>query len=293
MTKPVIGITGPTGFIGSALVKYFTEHGYKVIQFSRNSQVTDETITRAYDLTASISDDLFCDVDILIHCAFIKKEVNKDAEHLNYSGTKQLIESSRKQSVKKIIFFSTVSAHEQASSAYGKSKFSIHDLLDINNDVIVQCSLVIGNGGLFHTLLQYALTHKLIPLIGKGQQIVQLIVIEDVLRFIEQTIIDDRKGIFVLANNERLTYRQVFEMISRVYKRKLYFIPIPVFVLKTIIGISTLLRLQLPVSRENIAGFESLKLFEPSADLKCSMDLVGKLEQMHAIDVNSCNREKN
>ncbi|HUQ67086.1 MAG TPA: NAD-dependent epimerase/dehydratase family protein [Flavitalea sp.] len=279
MLKPVVGITGANGFIGSYLSDYLAKKGYSIIQFARNFK-QNITTQRKYDLEDLISKDLFTDVDVLIHCAFIKNEVNPLAEQINYNATERLITASREQGVKKVIFFSSVSAHNKAVSAYGKSKFRIHNLLDSKRDLIVQSGLVIGDGGLFKKLYEYSSSHKFIPLIDGGRQVIQLIAIDDVADFIDNAIINDLTGTHVMVNNERLTYRQIFESIARLNQSKLYFIPLPGFFLKKIITSCNYLNIPIPVTKENLLGFQKLKLFEPSPQLKASKSLVQKLFEL-------------
>jgi nucleoside-diphosphate-sugar epimerase len=285
MTKPVIGITGATGFIGSSLSKFLIRNNYQVIQFVRTEPLENNTDSiRKYELRESPSEVLFKNIDILIHCAFIRAENDKQAGKWNYTGTKCLIESCKKQGVKKIVFFSSVSAHEKATSAYGINKLAVHELLDLQADVILQCSLVVGNGGLFHTLLKHASSKKYIPLIGSGRQIMQVIAIDDVLALILQIVKENKHGKFVVANHEQLTYRQVFELIANIYRTKIHFVPLPVWILKSLVSLGNLLRLHLPVSRENILGLQSMKYQQPfsglDAPIQPLLDLKEKLKQM-------------
>src|SRR5581483_5243317 len=170
MHKPVIAITGASGFIGSCLLQYFCDRQYPVIALVRKPSGNSITEERFFDLQQPVQNNLIIGVDILIHCAYVAAAPSIDAEKINYEGTKALIECANSNHVKKIIFFSSVAAHAQAVSAYGKSKLALESLFDKQKDVVLKCSFVIGNGGLFHRLFTHAVTKKTVPLIHGGHQ---------------------------------------------------------------------------------------------------------------------------
>jgi nucleoside-diphosphate-sugar epimerase len=279
-----IGITGASGHIGSRLKAYLTEKGFNVVAFVRNIGSIKDVPRRKYDLTESISDDLFSDVDILIHCAFVTKQQHADAERINYNGSKYLFDECRKQGVKKIIFFSTVTANANAKSAYAKSKFAIGQLLRSDVDYIIKCSMVIGRGGLFQRILRYATTHFFIPVIGSGDQIIRLVAVDDVLLFVEQVIVRNLKGSAVLANNERMTYKQFFNAIAEVYGRKITFIHVSVVLLKIILRLCTLLNIHTPVSEENISGMQTLSKYDHPPNFPSFQTFKEKLIELRSED---------
>jgi nucleoside-diphosphate-sugar epimerase len=261
--KLTIGITGAGGHIGSQLTEYLRGKAFEVIVLTKNVDSIKDTSARKYDLTDAIADDLLNDIDVLIHCAYIGNERHEDAAQINYNGSKLLFEASRKQGVKKIIFFSSVTANANAASGYARSKFAIEQLLDANTDFIIRCSMVIGSGGLFKRMLTYALTHRLIPLVGSGNQIVQVVAIVDVVRFVEQIIINDLTGTGVLANEERLTYRQLFTTIADVYQKRIVFVRVPAAALKIILRLNKFLGIRTGASEENVQGIQTLHPQKP------------------------------
>jgi FkbM family methyltransferase len=280
-TKSTIGITGANGFIGSSLTNFLIGEGFSVVPFVRKPTSEKSKNARKYDLVEeSIPDDLFKGIDILIHCAFITKEQNADAEQLNFTGTKRLIDVSRNQGVKKIIFFSSVTADENAKSAYSKSKFAIHQLLNKETDLIIRCSLVIGEGGLFRKMLNYAISRTFIPLIGSGRQIIQLIAIEDVQSFVSTSINNNLHGNRVLASTEQITYKQLFKTIAAVYGKRIHFVPVPLVMLKMTLNLCRILNIRTPVSQENLLGFQTVRTYDTAPFISFPMTLKNKLEAM-------------
>ena len=268
MSRPSVGITGATGFVGASLAHYLADNGFRVVALTRRMVAGFEH--RHYDLEQPIPNGLLQEIDILIHCAFLKLEQNKNARRLNYEGTKNLLLEANRCGVQKRIFFSTVSAHEEALSEYGKSKFHTESLFG-QSDVILQCSLIMGPGGLFKQLVHYALSLRIVPLLEAGRQPLQVIAIQDVQKSVLTIITTSLSGKFVLANNEQLTYRQFFNSISRVYGKRFLFVPLPLVLIKLTTIFAEKINLNLPFNREQVYGLKALKMFSPS-------DTLAKLE---------------
>jgi NADH dehydrogenase len=275
-----IGITGANGHIGSRLTEYLSKKGFRVIALVRNVASVKNVAVRKYDLTKDIASGLASDIDVLIHCAVVTKDQHANAEHINYKGSKQLFDECRKQGVKKIIFLSTVTASANTKSAYAKSKYRIEQLLRADTDFMIRCSMVIGTGGMFRRMLTYATTHTFIPVFGSGNQVIQVVAIDDVLFFVEQVIIGDLSGSCVLANNEQLTYKEFFSTIAAVYQKKICFIHVPVVFVKMLLRLCRLMNIRTIVSEENILGMETVRVYDPPSFPLTFRTLRSKLEEL-------------
>ena len=267
MSNPVVAITGANGFVGSALVKSFLDKGMPTVKLVRTLSALPITEERVFELETPPVTNLLHGIDVLIHCAFVSP-TEKNAGVTDYDGTAALIELARKNDIKKIIFFSTVSAHDAAVSSYGISKYKMEKLLNTEKDAIVKPALIIGNGGLFQRLLKQALTKKTVPLIENGKQPMQVIALEDVIRAVHSIIDRNLAGTFVLANEEKFSYKDMFKQIASVYGVFLRFLPLPVFPVKMALSISDMMGVKLPVSKENLSGLQSLKYMDPQVSLK-------------------------
>ena len=266
MSKPVIGITGANGFVGSALVQSFLQKGIPVVKLVRTLAAIPGTEERVFELETPPAGNLLDGIDILIHCAFVSP-TNKNAAETDYTGTAALIDLARRSGVRKIIFFSTVSAHDTAVSAYGRSKYKMEFLLNLKQDAIVKPALIVGNGGLFLRLLKQALAKRTVPLIENGKQPMQVIALDDVITSVNLIIERDLTGSFVLANEEKFSYKEMFKQIASVYRVYFRFLPLPVFPVKMALSISEMVGVKLPVNKENLSGLQSLKYLDPQESL--------------------------
>jgi nucleoside-diphosphate-sugar epimerase len=128
MPKVVI-ITGANGFLGSHLVKHFADKGWQVRALVRTPKKhisTKQLSYHAYDLTKPLNQDIFKGADYLVHAAYIKHDRHHpNASELNVAAAKRLLAASHACKFKKNVFISSMSAHEEAISMYGKHKFAI------------------------------------------------------------------------------------------------------------------------------------------------------------------------
>ncbi|MBI3502483.1 MAG: NAD(P)-dependent oxidoreductase [Bacteroidetes bacterium] len=239
-----IVITGANGFIGSHLADFFSEKGWQVISLTR----------KEFDFTKMPDEKYFQDANVLIHCAFIKNSFEENVE-----GTKQLVERTRKQGIKKYIFLSSISAKEDAVSLYGKQKFACEKFFKKENDWIIRSGLVIGNGGLFKEMTEFVRRKKIIPLIDGGKQPMQTIYIGDLCSAIENGIEKNISGISLLAEAEPITYKEFYTTLCKWLNVKATFIPLSYFLINILLFIPKFLGIKLPVTRENLKGLKKLE----------------------------------
>jgi hypothetical protein len=75
-------------------------------------------------------------------------------------------------------------------------------------------------------------------------------------------------GCYILANREHVTYRSLFQTISRIFKKSIIFIPVPVFIIQLLIHLTSLFRLPFPVNTENIQGLKKVHFMDPEDSLQ-------------------------
>ena len=193
-SKKTIAITGAGGFVGTELATYFSNKGWKVIGLVRDpakyqKQAPKNVRYEAYDLSKPVAAVLFENVDYVVHAAYIKFDrSHPDALDINVEGARQLHAAAHKAGVKRLIFLSTMSAHEKAVSIYGRQKLSIEKIFSTPNDTILRCGLIIGRGGIVQQMVDFLQQKRLVPLVDGGKQPLQVISVYDLTRGIEQVL---------------------------------------------------------------------------------------------------------
>lgn len=270
MKAPKIIITGANGFIGSFLLNFFSQKGFKVSAFVHH--LPEKKLKGIkyilFNLGTEINELEFNGIDYLIHCAYMKYGAGNNANEINYSGTKRLLSLSKKFNIKKFVFLSSLSAHKDAKSNYGKNKYHIEGLFNLNNDLLLKPGLVLGNGGLFLNIVDLIKKNKIIPLIGGGNQPIQTIHIDDLADAIFFAVENNISGKYAFAEREPITMKIFYQEIAVRLKKKIIWIYFPFFLAELFLKISSVVRISLPISRENLLGMKQSKSYDISNAIK-------------------------
>ena len=264
--KMKIAITGATGFVGGELVRYFTAAGHEVIKLQRRSVIASDE--RFYDVRSADSIPDLTGVDAVIHAAFLKydKKNLPDSSEFNISGALAL-EKACHQAGAKFVFLSTMSAHSEAISHYGKHKYDIEQQLDKKSDLIFKLGLVVGRKGLFDTIKTAISKGAFIPLVGSGSQPIQTIAVTDVCRIIEHSLQKGMTGIYCIGTEKVYTLRDLYGAIAARLGKMPVFVSVPYGVVSLALSTIETLRIPFNVSQENLLGLKQLKAFDTKGDL--------------------------
>ena len=167
--KPLIALTGATGFIGQCLLRDLPKRGYRLrVLLRRPSVVPMECasavvgdLARPQNMTAALSD-----VDAVIHSAALGSGMSgvpeDDYRTLNTEATMALARAAQRAGVKRFVFLSSIRAQSGPSAdhvltedliprptdAYGRSKLAAEQgLAELDIDwVALRLVLVYGEG---------------------------------------------------------------------------------------------------------------------------------------------------
>lgn len=266
-TNPTIAISGATGFIGSQLCAHFVQQGYRVIGFCRSTPVNalNNVEYRIFNLENNPEATLFKDATVFIHCAYLKGE---EAKAINIEGTKRVLQASRNAGVKKNIFFSSMSAHADALSAYGQQKLQLEKEFYGPDDAIIRSGLVIGKGGLFLEMVKHIQSKGIVPLIDGGNQPLYTVHSSDVLKAVEIIITKNLNGNFTVAEPDPVLYRDFYRELAKALNKKVWMISMPYSLMELLLSLTRLLKINTGVGKENLIGLKALRTFDFSDDLK-------------------------
>lgn len=272
MPKPTIAITGASGFVGTELVRHFTNKGWRVIALVRQpaAHKPGPSLSYAvYDISKPLDKTVLQDIDYIVHTAYIKQDrQHADALEVNVAGAKRLIEASDTKRLKKRVFISSMSAHKSATSVYALQKLAIEKLFSPKRDVSLRPGLVIGNGGIVKNMAQFMKTKHMVPLVGGGQQPLQIIAVKDLAKAVEQALTLPVRGTFTVATSQVYTYRQFYEALSKRIHTKVLFVPIPLSLLLAVMWLVNFLHLPVSFTGDNVRGLQNLRASDNRKDLE-------------------------
>jgi nucleoside-diphosphate-sugar epimerase len=277
MRVRTIAITGASGLVGRALCTDLSRRGYRVHAFTRNPDAQLSALPNvsryACDLPDRLDSTALFGCDVIVHCAYVTRfRSQRQAKRVNEVGTQRLMTAAHGAGVPRFVFLSTTSAHAEALSYYGQSKFRLESALDPERDLVVRPGLVVSaQGGLFQRMAGRragATSSWLVPLFDGGGQPMQTIFIDDLCEGIRHALEYDLRGSLILASPERMTVREFFEAVAAFGNRRPRFVDVPPEMALLAFRAAEAVRLPLPVSSENLLGLLSLRYWDSAADLE-------------------------
>lgn len=248
-------VTGGAGFIGAHVTKLLLDSKHEVVVVDNLSQGKRSNVdNRAQFIEEdirNIPDSAFKNVDSVIHMAgliIVPESVKDPVKYAdnNVIGTIDLLESMRKNGIKKIIFSSsacvygtpdTLPIKEDAAvrpdNPYGASKAAIEAFLqaynaNFNFDVTILRYFNPYGPGEMHdpethaipNFIKAALAKKPIPLFWNGEQIRDFIYIEDLARAHVDVINQTGFNVFNIGTEKGIVVKEVVEEIFNILDYK-------------------------------------------------------------------------
>lgn len=255
-------VTGANGFIGSAFAAHAAANGWRVVGAGRRrpAELPETMAWRAYDLTwPSLPPDLLDGIDAIVHAANARHGVSRDDFAINVKGSTLLSDAARDRGVERFAFLSSLAAHEDALSEYGKQKYAIQQLVEERGGLVIRPGLVLGSGGAFGAACEYLRGHRFVPLFAGGAQPLQTIYVGDLVEAIRLALEGGVRGTFTAAEAEPVRYRTFYETLCERLGTHVVFVPVPFFAAEMAIGAAAALRVPLPIDRDSLLGLRAMR----------------------------------
>lgn len=157
-------ITGVSGFLGSEMARRFAQEGHAVSGLSRRPPAG---LALAAHFQAGLGQaapqGAFGSADLVIHMAHDR---SAGAQELNVSGTKLWAEQARQEGAVRQVFLTSVSAHHDAPSEYGRAKALLEGYFKGTGAVLVRPGLVVGDGGSYGDMARLIRRFPIVPVLG-------------------------------------------------------------------------------------------------------------------------------
>jgi nucleoside-diphosphate-sugar epimerase len=260
--KPRIVISGASGFIGSALVQSFIDAGHEVVGLVRNPEKMPSNQVKyvTYSFEKEIVPEVFMSGDVFIHCAYSSDSTTTDKSILS---TQRLIQQAKNKGNVQCLFISSIAATSSSGSKYAYEKKTLEAAFQSNIDIILRPGLVIGKGGLFYKTFLFMKQKGILPIFGKGKQLVHYIALQDLLAIIHYLIVHQKAGIYYAVNGNPLTYIDFYSQVGKHTDRKVRMIHLPFWIVK--FAVSTFGKIiQLPITTDSIKGLQQIPNLDKS-----------------------------
>jgi nucleoside-diphosphate-sugar epimerase len=265
-----IGVTGATGFIGTQLVERFAADGWTVRAYQRDpSPPAPPGATRiAFRMPDRVREEDFAGLDWLIHGAVQPwSRRHRDADQVNVTTATQLIAFARAHGTR-IVFLSTLSAHPEARSHYGRTKLRMESLFDPERDTVLRLGLVLGRrGGLFGSIVDTLRSARVVPLPDGGRQPIQVIAMDELVRIVARVVGQGVAGRYEIAHPEVYRMRDLYEAIMARTGAKPLLVPVPLALVGAGVSGIEALGLPFPITGENVRGLRHMAVFDTAPSL--------------------------
>lgn len=230
-------LTGSNGFLGTYFIKKY------------NSIYNIKTFSFLKDDFSSLE----CkNIDVVIHLSALVHQMNgvsiQEYEKINVTQTMDLAKKGKSSGVKHFIFMSTVKVYgEETTKAYtelsdcnpidnyGKSKLKAEkELLELEAEnfkvSIIRTPIIYGYGvkANIKSLVKLVNRIPIIPL-GNISNYRTMVYIGNLCHLINEIIMQNKEGIFLAADDISLSTSQLIIKISKVLKKKVFLIYLPLF----------------------------------------------------------------
>jgi len=229
----VWAVTGANGYVGSKIVDYLRSRNQVVYEMARKaSGGSDSRYFINYSLDAGFEQDSLKGVEVLVHCAYdFKQKKWPDILRVNVMGTIRLFEKAKSAGVKRIIFISTMSSFEGASSLYGKAKLEIERTVLVEGGFVIRPGLVYGKhpGGMMGALNSLVTKSPILPVLGGGKQLLFLVHEDDLANLVRRCGCSREPWARPIsaAYNEPMTFGDILRVMARSRGRVIRLVPIP------------------------------------------------------------------
>lgn len=222
-----IFVSGGTGFVGSHLCRELVEKGHqpRLLVHSRNSAAAGGCEEVEGDVTwLETFADKLQGCDAVINLVGIIREFpgrGVTFEKLHINATANMLAAAKRHNVRRFIQMSAIGSRPGAVAKYHQSKYAAEELVRSSglDATIFRPSLIHGAGDAFISMLaDQVRSLPLVPVIGKGDYLLQPIHVEDVARCFTMAL-SMRETIgqtYELCGPDRLTYLEILDVVGRV-----------------------------------------------------------------------------
>lgn len=217
----MILVTGGTGFVGRHLIQRMRQEGLRVRALVRDPRKASWLEQQGVELVPGDVNDpaslkrAMARVERVVHLVGIIQELpDVTFERIHVEGTENVVDASRRASVRSFLYMSALGTRPNAKSAYHKTKWEAEEIVRASSVpfTILRPSLIYGKGDGFTSKLSEAISlSPFLPIIGSGKSKVQPIFIEDVVSCAVKALSGDTflNKSFEIGGPRQLTYEEV------------------------------------------------------------------------------------
>jgi uncharacterized protein YbjT (DUF2867 family) len=238
-THPIILVTGATGYIGSNLVPYLLEAGYRVRVLVRNAnRLKGRTWSSRVEIMegdALRPDDLPSVMKNVVHAYYFIHSMSDTSNfsEMEASAARNFGEAAKSAGVKRIIYLGGLGHPDSDLSTHLRSRQQTGDVLRESGVPVTEfrAAIIVGSGSISFEMIRYMTERVPIMITPKWVSMkVQPISIHNVLDYLIQAIevLESEGKIIEIGGDVVLTYGEMMKEYARIRGLRRLLIPVPV-----------------------------------------------------------------
>ena len=238
-TKPLVLLTGATGYIGGRLLSNLRQRSDLRIrclarrpEHLANQIGEDVEVVQADLLKPETLDNALAGVRSAYYFVH-SMGTDKDFEDLDRQAAENFVAAADKAGVKRIIYLGGLGDEDQKLSKHLRSRQETGDVLRTSRAKVIEfrAGIVIGSGSLSFELIRALVERLPIMICPKWVRVkTQPIAVEDILAYLEQALTVDieQSEIFEIGGPDQCSYGDIMQEYARQRGLRRWMIPVPV-----------------------------------------------------------------
>jgi uncharacterized protein YbjT (DUF2867 family) len=234
-------VCGGTGFVGSNIVKKIAcQHSVRVLTRDPNKikeKVSNVEFVVGDLFNLSTLEKAMSGCDVVINAAqfdnapFENPKKNQTYEKVDAEGTENIVQAAKKMNVTRILYISGSGVSEEKNEPWFRAKFRAERAVKNSGMAwtIFRPSWIYGPGDRsLNRMIPMIRYSPIVFIIGKGYQI-QPVFVDDVAQMVAKSIseVKTEGQIYELGGPQRLTMKQILQIVGRVLHKQRLYISIP------------------------------------------------------------------
>jgi nucleoside-diphosphate-sugar epimerase len=259
-----VAVTGADGFLGRHLCRHLESSGWTVVRLARDPQRKGLAGYLPFEFPDRFPASELRHVDSVVHCAYAMGP--RVPPGLNAEAVRHLLAV---RGPSRFLFVSSMSAHDEAESQYGREKLAIERLLEpFAGGLSLRPGFIIGPGGVFVNLARSVQRTPVIPAFWGGRQPIHTVWVEDLCLAVERALQREWVGVLKVGERQPVPLSRFYGRIAHHLGVTRPALPLPGELTLWILRRAEQLRLPLPMTSENLLGLKHLISYDLDADLQ-------------------------
>jgi uncharacterized protein YbjT (DUF2867 family) len=237
-----VAVTGGNGFVGRHVIARLLLGGHDVraliserpgAEKELPSSGADKLDVRRADVRRQESlRGAFDGIDAVVHTVAVPTERKQKFAEVNVAGVAHVVAEARRAGVRRIVHMGALGADPASPYPYLKSKGEGEALVSASGVgyVVLQPSLLFGEGDDFFPRLAFSLRFPVVPVPGNGKARFQPVHVDDIAQALVAAVERrDISGVHEIGGLEPVTYDQMLSETMRATgkRRPIFHIPVP------------------------------------------------------------------